>query len=150
MINDLRQLRFPRALRIPRHLAPDAERLLLQLLRPTSTDAGARTDVRDLVADVATRAWEIAIEIRRLGPDAPQFLRRAAEGLDIALRRHDVEIQDFAGREFDHRENWDRVVSSPRQKNRPFVARMLAPRVFFRGSLLRGGVPLVEDREEER
>jgi hypothetical protein len=146
MIRNLRQLRFPRELRIPEE-SVEGVGLLLELLAPPSR--GSQPDIVDLVVEVATRAWEIARETARVGDESLRFLRRAVEGLEIALQRHEVEVQDFTGKEFNFRENWDRVVSSPREKARPYIARMMAPRIFYRGELLRGGVPVVEDREEQ-
>lgn len=145
MIGSLRQLLFHHELRIDE---PDEADIgpLLDLLQPQQNLAAE--DLHDLVAEVAAWSWEIGRETEQVGKSAPPFLRRAVDGLRLALRHHEVRVEDLSGRDFDIHENWERVVSAPREKRRPYIARMMVPRVFFRGELLRAGVPVVEDREE--
>lgn len=159
MMRTLRQLCFDPELRIaqPRNVeVPDLAALLATLEPPpiegkasATPDAHTSQDVNDLVAEVAAWSWEIARETERLGASTPAFLSHAVEGLRSALQHHDVKIQDLSGMDFDVRDNWDRVVSAPREKSKPYIARMMMPRILFRGALLRAGVPVVEDREEQ-
>ena len=160
----LRQLAFPRALRIdePTALAPgpalDALRAWLVVPAPDPPPPGPIASAPPpspidaaFVVKLANITWRLAAQARKLGPGGQgRNVQNRVDSLTGLLQSQQVEIVDYSGQDFDAGEIWDEVIFDPRDKTQPFISEMQLPRVRWRGEVVQRGKPIVEDRNNEQ
>jgi len=156
---DLRQLRFPRELRIADpeiELAPVSLGEVADLFPDDRSEPdgggdpappGPRPDElnRRFAIQLATTAWRLRRQIERLDPEPGAPLRRRVKALEELLDENGLQILDYSGERFDPQETWDAVVGTESNNEFRIVTAMQEPRIVYRGAYIQLGTPIVDD-----
>lgn len=143
----LKQLRYPKALRIPDlgEAAPmDAlDELKTLLERFTGSEDATETDSTEVLRDFAREVWRIE---KRLGfqmTGEDRKLKRMMAPLKELLDKQKTSYRDWTGERYDSDEIWDEVIGQ--ENELPLIIREMAePRIFVGGRVAQRGTPVLE------
>jgi len=150
MLDDLRQLLFPREFRIRASrtavTAGDPDQMMEALSTLMREEAGAAD--MDVILPVANETWRLGKRLEKMS-DETQRLRLTAvlRGLQEVLDKQGAQVFDFTGQEYNPDETWDKVIGTPANDGSARVADMTAPRIFLRGAMIQAGTVIVRGKD---
>ena len=147
LTNMLRQLRYPRALRIQTPELPlpvitrtDLE-MLMSLARGDDPNGGGDVGA---MAKIATSIWRLEKQAKKLGnSEEDAAVNNRLKIVMNTLTKQGVEIRDYTGTPFDEDEIWDDVVGAGDQAGPVVIAGMREPRVLLNNRLIQRGTPIL-------
>lgn len=143
----LKQLRYPKALRIPDLgdvASADALGELKTLLEGLANGRGGQEqDSSKLLRDIAREVWRIEKRLRFQMTGEEKKLKRMMAPLKDLLAKQETSYRDLSGERYDSDELWDNVVGQ--ENNPPLVIReMSEPRIYIGGRIAQRGTPILK------